>query len=453
MQEIKCPNCGEVFQVDESGYAQIAQQVRDKEFEKELSRREKELDAKRENELTIARMEQEKSHQAELTKKDQKLAEKDRLIEQLQAQLASSETEKRLAVTEAVQTKEKESDAAVSQREQQLIEKEQEIARLKAQLDKADTEKKLAVTEALQAKDKELAYRNTEITDLKGKLISKETENELKERSLKEQYEEKLKMKEEQLEYYKDFKARQSTKMIGESLEQHCLAQFNSIRMTAFPNAYFEKDNDARTGSKGDFIFRESDESGTEFISIMFEMKNEADGTATKHKNEDFFRELDKDRREKGCEYAVLVSMLEIDSELYNNGIVDVSYRYEKMYVIRPQFFIPIITLLRNAALNSLKYQRELQIVKNQQLDILHFEENMNTFKEGFARNFELASRRFHEAIEDIDKTIKALEKTKADLLSSDRNLRLANDKAQDLSIKKLTKNAPSVKAMFEELK
>lgn len=453
MQEIKCPNCGEVFQVDESGYAQIAQQVRDKEFEKELSRREKELDAKRENELTIARMEQEKSHQAELTKKDQKLAEKDRLIEQLQAQLASSETEKRLAVTEAVQTKEKESDAAVSQREQQLIEKEQEIARLKAQLDKADTEKKLAVTEALQAKDKELAYRNTEITDLKGKLISKETENELKERSLKEQYEEKLKMKDEQLEYYRDFKARQSTKMVGESLEQHCLAQFNSIRMTAFPNAYFEKDNDARTGSKGDFIFRESDESGTEFISIMFEMKNEADGTATKHKNEDFFRELDKDRREKGCEYAVLVSMLEIDSELYNNGIVDVSYRYEKMYVIRPQFFIPIITLLRNAALNSLKYQRELQIVKNQQLDILHFEENMNTFKEGFARNFELASRRFHEAIEDIDKTIKALEKTKADLLSSDRNLRLANDKAQDLSIKKLTKNAPSVKAMFEELK
>ena len=453
MQEIKCPNCGEVFQVDESGYAQIAQQVRDKEFEKELSRREKELDAKRENELTIARMEQEKSHQAELTKKDQKLAEKDRLIEQLQAQLASSETEKRLAVTEAVQTKEKESDAAVNQREQQLIEKEQEIARLKAQLDKADTEKKLAVTEALQAKDKELADRNTEITDLKGKLISKETENELKERSLKEQYEEKLKMKEEQLEYYKDFKARQSTKMIGESLEQHCLAQFNSIRMTAFPNAYFEKDNDARTGSKGDFIFRESDESGTEFISIMFEMKNEADGTATKHKNEDFFRELDKDRREKSCEYAVLVSMLEIDSELYNNGIVDVSYRYEKMYVIRPQFFIPIITLLRNAALNSLKYQRELQIVKNQQLDILHFEENMNTFKKGFARNFELASRRFHEAIEDIDKTIKALEKTKADLLSSDRNLRLANDKAQDLSIKKLTKNAPSVKAMFEELK
>ena len=304
----------------------------------------------------------------------------------------------------------------------------------------------------MQAKDKEIADRDTQIVGLKGELVSRATESELRKKALKEQYEGTIKMKDEQIEYYKDFKARQSTKMVGESLEQHCLAQFNSIRMTAFPNAYFEKDNDARTGSKGDFIFRESDEGGTEFISIMFEMKNEMDQTATKHKNEDFFKELDKDRREKGCEYAVLVSMLEADSELYNNGIVDVSYRYEKMYVIRPQFFIPIITLLRNAALNSLKYQRELQVVKNQQIDILHFEENMNTFKEGFARNFELASRRFHEAIEDIDKTIKALEKTKADLLSSDRNLRLANDKAQDLSIKKLTRGAPSVKEMFDEL-
>ena len=240
--------------------------------------------------------------------------------------------------------------------------------------------------------------------------------------------------------------------MVGESLEQHCLTQFNSIRMTAFPTAYFEKDNDAKTGSKGDFIFRESSADGTEFISIMFEMKNEMDETATKHKNEDFFKELDKDRREKGCEYAVLVSLLEIDNELYNNGIVDVSYRYEKMYVIRPQFFIPMITLLRNAALNSLKYQQELQIVKNQQLDIMHFEENMKVFKDGFARNYELASRKFQDAIEDIDKTIKALEKTKADLLSSERNLRLANDKAQDLSIKKLTKNAPSVRAMFNDI-
>ena len=452
MQEIKCPNCGEVFQVDESGYAQIVQQVRDKEFEKELERREKELAQKNENDLTIARMEQEKSHNEELSKKNNELVEKDRLIEQLKSQIAGNETEKKLAINEAVQKKEKERDSTISKKNEELAEKELEIEHLKAQLERADTEKKLAVSEAVQSKEKELSDRVTEITELKGQLSSKETESQLKEKSLKEQYEDKLKLKDEQIEYYKDFKARQSTKMVGESLEQHCLTQFNSIRMTAFPTAYFEKDNDAKTGSKGDFIFRESSADGTEFISIMFEMKNEMDETATKHKNEDFFKELDKDRREKGCEYAVLVSLLEIDNELYNNGIVDVSYRYEKMYVIRPQFFIPMITLLRNAALNSLKYQQELQIVKNQQLDIMHFEENMKVFKDGFARNYELASRKFQDAIEDIDKTIKALEKTKADLLSSERNLRLANDKAQDLSIKKLTKNAPSVRAMFNDI-
>ena len=452
MQEIKCPNCGEVFQVDESGYAQIVQQVRDKEFEKELERREKELAQKNENDLTIARMEQEKSHNEELSKKNNELVEKDRLIEQLKSQIAGNETEKKLAINEAVQKKEKESDSTISKKNEELAEKEREIEHLKAQLERADTEKKLAVSEAVQSKEKELSDKVTEITELKGQLSSKETESQLKEKSLKEQYEDKLKLKDEQIEYYKDFKARQSTKMVGESLEQHCLTQFNSIRMTAFPTAYFEKDNDAKTGSKGDFIFRESSADGTEFISIMFEMKNEMDETATKHKNEDFFKELDKDRREKGCEYAVLVSLLEIDNELYNNGIVDVSYRYEKMYVIRPQFFIPMITLLRNAALNSLKYQQELQIVKNQQLDILHFEENMKVFKDGFTRNYELASRKFQDAIDDIDKTIKALEKTKADLLSSERNLRLANDKAQDLSIKKLTKNAPSVRAMFNDI-
>ncbi|MGN1161197.1 MAG: DUF2130 domain-containing protein, partial [Candidatus Fimenecus sp.] len=419
MQEIKCPNCGEVFQVDESGYAQIVQQVRDKEFEKELERREKELAQKNENDLTIARMEQEKSHNEEISKKNNELVEKDRLIEQLKSQIAGNETEKKLAINEVVQKKEKESDYTISKKNEELAEKEHEIGRLKAQLERADTEKKLAVSEAVQSKEKELSDKVTEITELKGQLSSKETESQLKEKSLKEQYEDKLKLKDEQIEYYKDFKARQSTKMVGESLEQHCLTQFNSIRMTAFPTAYFEKDNDAKTGSKGDFIFRESSADGTEFISIMFEMKNEMDETATKHKNEDFFKELDKDRREKGCEYAVLVSLLEIDNELYNNGIVDVSYRYEKMYVIRPQFFIPMITLLRNAALNSLKYQQELQIVKNQQLDIMHFEENMKVFKDGFARNYELASRKFQDAIEDIDKTIKALEKTKADLLSS----------------------------------
>ena len=380
--------------------------MRDKEFEKELERREKEIKQKGESALTIIRMEQEKSYNEELFRKNDEIADKER-----------------------------------------------EIERLKSQLEKVNVEKKFAISEAVQTKEKELSEKVMEITELKGQLSSKETERQLKEKSLKEQYEVKLKNKDEQIEYYKDFKARQSTKIIGESLEQHCLTQFNSIRMTAFPTAYFEKDNDVKTGSKGDFIFRESSDDGTEFISIMFEMKNEMDQTATKHKNEDFFKELDKDRREKKCEYAVLVSLLEIDNELYNNGIVDVSYRYEKMYVIRPQFFIPIITLLRNAALNSLKYRQELRAVKSQQLDILHFEENMRVFKDGFSHNYELASRKFQDAINDIDKTIKALEKTKADLISADRNLRLANDKAQDLSIKRLTKNAPSVRDMFEAIK
>ena len=418
MQEIKCPNCGTIFKIDESGYAQIVQQVRDREFDAELKRREHELEQKKDSELAVVRMQQERARETELSQKDAKLAEKDRIIAQLKA------------------------------------EKDLEIAQLSARLasleNNAATEKKLAVTEAVSKKEKELADSLTEITELKGQLSQKEAESQLREKSLKESYEDKLKLKDEQIEYYKDFKARQSTKMVGESLEQHCLLQFNSIRMTAFPRAYFEKDNDARSGSKGDFIFREADEEGTEFLSIMFEMKNEQDETATKHKNEDFFKELDKDRREKNCEYAVLVSMLELDSEYYN-GITDVSYRYDKMYVIRPQYFIPMITLLRNAALNSLRYRQELETVRNQQLDLRNFEENMQTFKEGFARNYELASRKFHDAIEDIDKTIKALERTKADLLSSDRNLRLANDKAQDLSIKKLTKNAPSVREMFEE--
>lgn len=406
MQEMKCPNCGEVFQVDESGYAQLVRQVRDKEFSMEIERRERELKERRESDLKLARMEQEKAHGEVLSKKEKELAKKDREIEQLKAQLANNEIQKQFAIAKA-----------------------------------------------LEEKNEEITEKSTEITKLKGQLNNKEIESELKEKNLKEKYEEQLKNKDEQIQYYKDFKTRQSTKMVGESLEIHCLNQFNSIRMTAFPRAYFEKDNDAKTGSKGDFIFRESAEDGTEFISIMFEMKNEMDTTATKHKNEDFFKELDKDRREKGCEYAVLVSLLETDSEYYNNGIVDVSYRYDKMYVIRPQFFIPMITLLRNAALNSLKYQKELQVVKNQQIDIMHFEENMNAFKEGFSRNYRLASEKFNAAIEEIDKTIDHLNKTKAALLSSENNLRLANSKADELSIKKLTKNAPTVKELFEELK
>lgn len=405
MQEIRCPHCGEVFQVDESGYAQIVQQVRDKEFQKELNSRAELLEQQKKKDLDIARLEQEKASQDALAAKERALDEKEREIEQL-----------------------------------------------KAQIGKADMEKKLAVSDAVREKESEINKRDQEITTLKGQLDGKENENKIKEQALEKQYKEEIRQKDELIEYYKDFKARQSTKMVGESLEQHCLTQFNTYRMGAFPNAFFEKDNDARSGSKGDFIFRESAEDGTEFISIMFEMKNEMDETATKHKNEDFFKELDKDRREKNCEYAVLVSLLESDSELYNNGIVDVSYKFNKMYVIRPQFFIPMITLLRNAARNSLEYRQQLAIVKNQQLDLAHFEENMEAFKKGFSRNYELASQKFQTAIDEIDKTINHLQKTKDALLSSENQLRLANSKAEELSIKKLTKNAPSVKALFDEL-
>ena len=395
MQEIKCPNCGKTFVVDDSGYAQIARQVRDSEFDRALRQRERDIAEAKEKEFELAQMRQKEAF-------DRALAEAERRVEQLKAQLSGGETEKQLAVSEAVRQKEK-----------------------------------------------ELSEQASEVAALKNRLDNQETESQLKQQSLQREYESRLRQKDEMIEYYKDFKARQSTKMIGESLEQHCLSQFNALRMTAFPDAYFEKDNDARSGSKGDFIFRES-RGGVEFISIMFEMKNEADETATKHKNEDFFKELDKDRREKKCEYAVLVSLLEADSELYNNGIVDVSYKYEKMYVIRPQFFIPIITLLRNAALGSLKYRQELEAARNQQIDVLNFEKNMNEFKDKFAYNYQLASKKFKTAIEEIDKTIDHLQKTKEALLSSENNLRLANNKAEDLSIKRLTKNAPSVREMFD---
>ena len=465
MQEIKCPKCGEVFVVDESGYANIVKQVRDKEFARELKKREEELKDAQQKDLDLVRLEQKNQLDKALSAKDSELSEKDKKIQELEACIKNNEKSRNLAVSEAVNAKEKE----ISQKNDEInalkadyiaknMEQDKEIAKLQAQLANVENEKKMAVSEARQLKDKELAEKNTEIIRLKDQLSNKDTEKQLGEESLKREYEAKLKHKDEQLkekdeqiDYYKDFKARQSTKMVGESLEQHCLTQFNSLRMTAFPTAYFEKDNDAKSGSKGDFIFRESVE-GTEFISIMFEMKNEMDETATKHKNEDFFKELDKDRREKKCEYAVLVSLLEMDNELYNNGIVDVSYRYEKMYVIRPQFFIPMITLLRNAALNSLKYRQELEAAKNQQLDIANFEENMNAFKQGFGRNYEIASKKFKTAIDEIDKTITHLQKTKDALLSSENQLRLANNKAEDLSIKKLTKNAPSVRKMFEEI-
>ncbi len=407
MHEIKCPKCGEVFQVDESGYAELLSQVRNEAFEAELHKRALELADKNKNDIKMAQMEQEKTYNAALATKDKALADK-----------------------------------------------EMEIQQLKNKIEMSDSEKKLAITEAVSDKDKILAEKEAEIIRLKSSIDNQKNESALKEKSIEENYKNQLKLKDDQIEYYKDFKARQSTKMVGESLEQHCQIQFNSIRMTAFPNAYFEKDNEvSESGSKGDFIFREKDTEGTEFISIMFEMKNEMDTTATKHKNEDFFKELDKDRREKGCEYAVLVSLLESDNELYNNGIVDVSYKYPKMYVIRPQFFIPMITLLRNAALNSLQYQKELAVVRNQQLDLVNFESNMQEFKDAFGRNYRIASEKYQTAIDEIDKTIDHLEKVKKALMSSENNLRLANDKAEDLSIKKLTKNAPSVRQMFDDIR
>ncbi len=403
MQEIKCPNCGEVFQVDESSYDSIAKQVRDKEFSKEIEQRENYYAKEKETAVKLA--------QAETTEElNKELAKKDAEITLLQAQL-------------------------------------------KSKIDSLETEKRLAINEAVAEKEKEISKQKEKIALLNGQIETNEKTAQLKEQTIKENYEEKLKGKDEQIAYYRDLKARQSTKMVGETLEQHCEIEFNKLRATGFQNAYFEKDNDAKTGSKGDFIFREFADDGTEFVSIMFEMKNEMDETATKHKNEDFFKELDKDRNEKKCEYAVLVSLLEADNELYNTGIVDVSYKYPKMYVIRPQFFIPMITLLRNASLNALQYKQELAVIRNQNIDISHFEEDMNDFKDKFSRNYRLASEKFKKAIDEIDKTIDHLQKTKEALLSSENNLRLANNKAEELSIKRLTKNNPTMAAKFAELK
>ena len=425
MQEIKCPNCGEVFQVDESGYAQIASQVRDKEFDKEIKQREKLIESQKELEI-------------------------EKLKAQLKALEEAADKDVKLAVTEALSRQKQEAQEELNR---QQHEAQEALNKQEKKSIEELSKKEKASMEALNKKDKELADKDIEIAKLKGQLESKDNENKLKSQALKEQYEDKLKLKDEQIEYYRDFKARQSTKMVGESLEQHCDIEFNKLRATAFPNAYFGKDNDARTGSKGDFIFRESDASGTEFISIMFEMKNQMDETATKKRNEDFLKELDKDRREKNCEYAVLVSLLEIDNELYNTGIVDVSYRYPKMYVIRPQFFIPIITILRNAALNSLEYKQELETIRNQNIDISNFEEKINIFKDGFSRNFRLASEKFNTAIDEIDKSISHLQKIKDALLSSENNLRLANDKAEDLTIKKLTRGNPTMKELFDKQK
>ncbi|MEK8086540.1 DUF2130 domain-containing protein [Aquabacterium sp. A3] len=414
MHEIICPHCHKAFKVDEAGYADILKQVRDKDFEQQLHER-----------LHLA--EQEKRNAVELAvvkvtgELRQQASAKEVEIQQLKARL-EAELQKTAASKDA------------------------EIQGLKAQLDAIAVSQKLAITEAVNAVEKE---RDA----LKSGLERAELEKQLAEKALKDKYETQIKDRDDAIERLRDMKARLSTKMVGETLEQHCETEFNRIRATAFPRAYFEKDNDARTGSKGDYIFRDKDEAGTEIVSIMFEMKNESDRTATKGRNEDFLKELDKDRTEKGCEYAVLVSLLEPDSELYNSGIVDVSHRYPKMYVVRPQFFIPIITLLRNAAMNSLQYKSELALVKAQNIDITNFENELDSFKAAFAKNYDLASRRFETAIAEIDKSIDHLQKTKDALLGADRNLRLANDKAQDVTIKKLTRGNPTMAQKFSELK
>lgn len=449
MQEIKCPKCGEIFQVDESGYAEIVRQVRDKEFRQELERRETELTEKKDSELRLVRAEQERVLEARLA--EQKEAASKRELEQKEE---SAERERRLR--EEAEKRERELREETEKREREQREaaerSRQELTELRAELDRAQQAQELAVIRAMQDREKQLADSRAETDRLRAELELQAQQSKLNENTLIERQRNELRIRDEEIERLKDFKTRQSTKMVGESLEQHCLTQFNSVRMMSFPNAYFEKDNDARTGSKGDFLFRESAD-GVEFISIMFEMKNETDTTSTKHKNEDFFKELDKDRCEKKCEYAVLVSLLESDSELYNGGIVDVSYRYPKMFVIRPQFFIPLISLLRNAALSSLSYRRELSIIRDRECDLTNFEDNINTFKESFARNYRIASDRFKTAIEEIDKTILHLQKTKDALLSSENNLRIANNKADELSIKRLTRNAPTVRAMLEDIK
>ncbi len=437
MNEIKCPHCGEVFTVDEAGYAAIVAQVRNQQFDEEVRAREEALHRQLEAQQKAALMNAD-------AKRQEALAAKDQEITCLKEQAKAADAEKKHAVDTAVQQQQTELLKMQAQHERELAAKEQEIVRLQEQAKVADNEKKHAVDTAVQEQQEK-------IIRLESELRHEKDDRAAHDRDVADQHRRDLALKDEVIAQYKDFKARQSTKMVGESLEQHCLIEFDKIRMTAFPRAYFEKDNDARTGSKGDFIYRESSEDGIEFISIMFEMKNEMDTTATKHRNEDFFKELDKDRQEKKCEYAVLVTMLEADNELYNTGIVDVSYRYPKMYVIRPQFFIPMITILRNAALNSVEYQRQLAEIREQNIDVTNFEEAMLAFKEGFSYNYNQASKRFEEAINEIDKAMDHLEKIKKALLASDRQLRLANDKAEDLSIKKLTKGNPTMRAKFEE--
>lgn len=479
MNEIICPHCHKAFKVDEAGFADILKQVRDHQFEEELNARLQLADKEKESAIKLAEANVRNTFQDEMAKKDaainelkaktalelsESLNKKEAIIAQLNAKLESAENDKKLSVAEAIKQLEKEKDdkkIALIQLKadndkmlfEKLAEKDAALTNLKNQLNNAAIQKQLELKEATQKMEKER-------DELAHNLKTKELEKQNLESSLKQQFTTELqnkdaiiKYKDDEIARVKEMKQKLSTKMLGETLEQHCEIEFNKLRATAFQKAYFEKDNDASGGTKGDFVFREKDDAGNEIISIMFEMKNENDETATKKRNEDFFSKLDKDRHDKKCEYAVLVSLLESESEFYNSGIVDVSHRYPKMYVVRPQFFIPIITLLRNAAMNSLQYKAELALVRNQNIDITNFEEKMNKFKEGFARNYDLASRKFKDAIDGIDKTIKELEKTKAALLSSENNLRLANEKSEDLTIKKLTHGNPTMKAKFDELK
>ena len=452
MNEIKCPNCGTVIKIDESIYAKIVKQVRDKEFNEDLKKRLEEEHLREEQALELQKTSLEQYYQ----EKEYKLKEEyNKSVLELKQQGLNKDLETKEILSkkdkELVELKTKLDNqtelvkSKVSKEYQdEVYQKEKIISQLQSDIRIQESKYKLELQDNLNKKDKEIGSLQNTIENTKNSYL-------LKENNLKEAYEEKLKLKDEQIAYYKDFKAKQSTKMIGESLEVHCNNEFNKLR-PLFPKSYFEKDNDCKNGSKGDFIFRDYDDEGTEITSIMFEMKNEADKTASKHKNEDFFKELDKDRKEKNCEYAVLVSMLEIDNDYYNEGIVDVSYKYPKMYVIRPQFFIPIITLIRGMGLNTLEYKKEIELLQKENIDISHFEENMNSFKESFGRNYRLASDKFKKAIEEIDKTIEHLQKTKENLLSSDKNLRIANDKAEGLSIKKLTSNSKTVREMFENL-
>ena len=443
MKELKCPKCGSAFTVDEADYASIVNQIKNSEFESEVCKRIDELKAQQAAQAKVKEAESREAFNAQMQKKQDELQKKEQELAILKDKLAGVEDKKKLEISQA------------------LSDKDLEIARLKSaiELQKAEQDKavmaaKEKMKDDLNKKDSELAAlrskKDLEIAELRNQTTLSKSQSELEKNALKEEYEAKLKLAQEQVDYYKDLKMKMSTKMIGETLEAHCSNVFNGQMRPMFPNAYFEKDNDAVDHTKGDFIFRDY-EDGTEYVSIMFEMKNEADSTEKKHKNEDFFKKLDEDRRKKGCEYAVLVSLLEQDNELYNNGIVDVSYKYPKMYVIRPQFFMPIITLLVNASKKSLEYKKELTIAKSQSVDITNFENKLIEFKDKFGRNYRLASEKFQAAIDQIDKSIAALQKTKDALLSSENNLRLANDKAEELTIRKLTHMNPTMKVLFEE--